>query len=205
MPETSLEAQVEQTELGVQEVEVVVETFARLQAENQFLLFPVAAHKVGEAGFNCAPDTDEAGGQAIAAGEVAGQEFLALAAGVQKGQRTLVLSGQLVGGGAHAIRPAAGEGGKVLEQHVGAAQITQHQAGLIKGTQGGHETKPVKARKNARDVRGMLRYKGRRDVAGRGVDFDFHTQVLPHWRRPVCRFNVVAAQAALGLSVSIRG
>jgi hypothetical protein len=33
------------------------------------------------------------------------------------------------------------------------------------------------------------------------VDFDFHTQVLPHGRRPVCRFNVVAAQAALGLSV----
>lgn len=42
-------------------------------------------------------------------------------------------------------------------------------------------------------------------VAGRGVDFDFHTQVLPHWRRPVCRFNVVAVQAALGLSVSRRG
>jgi hypothetical protein len=47
----------------------------------------------------------------------------------------------------------------------------------------------------------VLGYKGRRDVAGRGVDFDFHTQVLPHWRRPVCRFNVVAAQAASGSSV----
>ena len=185
-----LQAQVEQAQLLVQEIEVVVEAFARFQTQHQFLLFPVAAHEVGQAGLDDAPDADEAAGYTVAAGQVAGQEFLTGATGVQIGQRALVGLGQLLGGGAHALGPAADEGGEVLEQDAGAVQVALHEARLVERAQGAHETQPIKARQNADDIGGVLSYKGRRDVAGGGVDFDFHTQVLPRRRRPVCRLKI---------------
>ena len=124
--------------------------------------------------------------QTVAAGQLARQQFLALGTAVQIGQRAARLLGQLMGGAAHPLGPTGGKGGEVFQQDAGAAQIAHHEAGLIEGTQSGHETQAVKARKNADDILGVLRYKGRRGVAGCGGNFDFHTNVLSHRRRPVC-------------------
>ena len=105
---------------------------------------------------------------------------------MQVGQGPARLLGQLMGGAAHPLGPTRSKGGEIFKQDTGAAQIPHHETGLIQGTQSGHEPQAVKARKNADDILGMLSYKGRRGVAGGGSDFDFHTNVLSHRRRPVC-------------------
>jgi hypothetical protein len=52
-----------------------------------------------------------------------------------------------------------------------------HQAGLVKGTQCRHKSKAVKTRNNTDDIGRVLSYKRRWGVAGRGSDFDIHTNV----------------------------
>ena len=192
-----LEAQVQEAQLLVKEIKVVVETLAGFQAQHQFLLFPVATHKISQTGFHYAPDTDEPAGQTIAASQITGQQLLSLAAAVQIEQGTFGLLSQLMGGTPHPVGPSCGKGAKILEQDPHADEITCHECWLIKCAQCGHQTEAVKPRKNTDDIAGVLSYKGTRGGAGCGGNFDFHTNVLSHGRRPVC-------PAELSSSVSLR-
>jgi len=127
----------------------------------------------------------QAVGEAVATGPLARQQLLALRTALQIQQRTPGLLGQLMSRTTHTLGPARSEGGKVLEQDTDSAQISHHEARLIKWTQCRHQTQPVKAGKNSDDIGGVLSYKRAWGVVRCGSDFDFHTNVLSHQRRPV--------------------
>ena len=181
-----LQPQMQQSQFFVQEIKVVVQAFARLQPQHEFLLRALAAHEVSQARLDHAPDADQSADQSVAPDLVAGQQFLALGTAVQIKQRPARALGQLLSGEAHAFGPSAGEGRKVLEQDAHTTQVSHHETGLVERAQGGHETEAVKTRDNADDIAGVLSYKGGRDVVRCGSNFDFHTNVLSHRRRPVC-------------------
>src|SRR6266581_1834681 len=113
--EPGLQAQVRQTELLVQKIKVVVQALARFQTQHQLLLLAVASHVVTQAGFNHTPNSDEAGCEAVPAGAITGQKFLALGTALQVGQRAARMLGQSMGGAAHALSPTGGEGSKILK------------------------------------------------------------------------------------------
>jgi len=181
-----LQAQVQQTQLLVQKIEIIVQALARFQTQHQLLLLPVPARKISQTGLHHAPNTNQTAGQAITTRQLSGQHFLALGTALQIAQRATRPLGQLMCRRTHTLGPTPSKGGEVFQQNPYPYQISLHQTGLVKRTQCRHKSNAVKTRKNADDIGRVLSYKRRRGVVGRGSDFDFHTNVLLHQRRPVC-------------------
>jgi hypothetical protein len=84
------------------------------------------------------------------------------------------------------------------------AQTSHFGAIRVEGTQGRHKPNPVKTRKNAHDILGVLSYKSTRTSLDVVVTLIF-TPLFYRSGGVLSAHHVVAASAALGSSVSIRG
>jgi hypothetical protein len=173
-----LQAQVHEPQNRMLIIKVVMEAFARLQAQFQELSIPVALDEISQAGFDTTPDANETALDGVTAGEITSQGLLALGTGLQIDQRPSILLGQLMSGQADPISPMSDEGREVFEQNTDFAQIAEHHFRLIEESQAGLQANAVKASKNTDDRLRVLGYKRGRNVVDGGGMF-FHTLVLP--------------------------
>ena len=161
-----LHADMAQARFLVQEVVVEVKTFARFEHQMNVFGLPVPAHGVGQAVLQGAENGDQARGDTILAGDLAGQVFLA---GLAAGQITEGAPG-LLGGG--------------IGGGLDAGEIGFHHGGLEEMAQGAAQRQTVKTRQNACHRAAESVKKGRRNAGDDRRSLLFHhPNFYPNARR----------------------
>ena len=157
--EPRLQPQVHQPELGVLEVEVVMETFSGFKFELEPMRFAVAADEVGQAWLHAVEHADEPFANPVAFGKLAGQRLLALGGRVKVTHRSASAFGEGMRGIAHAVAEAGGVRAKVLQQNAYVAEVPEQKGRLIKVAQAASQPQSVVTADYARDIRAVLRQK----------------------------------------------
>src|SRR5512140_463474 len=128
----------------------------------------VAAHRVGETVFQRAEDGDEAGGEAVLAGDLAGQGFLADLAAGQVTEGPSGLFGAGVSSGFDARGETLGKRAKILNQDAAGVEIGFHDGGLEEMTERASQPQAVEAAQNACHRIAESVKKSRRDAGSDG-------------------------------------
>ena len=163
-----------QAQFLVLEVVVEVKAFAGFQNHVDVFGLAVTAHGVGEAVFQRAEDGDQAGGDAVLAGDLPGEGFFAdLAAGqIAKGASGLFGTG--VGSGFDARGQPLGENAEVFEEDAAGIEIGFHDRGLEEMPECATQAQSVKARQNTCNRVAKSVKKGRRNAGDGGRSLLVH-------------------------------
>jgi hypothetical protein len=136
---------VTQAQFLVQEVMVEGQAFAGFQDPVDVFGLAVAAHGVGEAVFQRAEDGDQARGDAVRAGDLPGQGFLADLAAGQIAEGPARLLGGRVGGGFDARGQSLGESAEVFDEDAAGIELGFHDRGLEEMPERAPQAQPVEA------------------------------------------------------------
>ena len=159
-------------------IEVVMQALAWPQREVELVRRAVAPNDVGQARLDDVEESNQTFAHVVAFGERAGEFFLAQRRRVQVAHWPVLAGGKGVGRSANAIAQCARIRAEVLQEHTRLAQVTLHEAWLIKPAQARAEPQPIKAGDYPRDIRAVLRQKLLHAAAMMTPRFPFHTARL---------------------------
>ena len=188
-----LNAGVHETKDGIDEVMIKREAFAVARHQLQAFSVAVAKDLEADAGFDSSEHADEAGSDAIALHDFAGDGFLV---GIGAGQ---VLNRTLLDlGGAHRSVTQLGSqmlgvGTEVFEQNVFFPEQTFKSFDVADRAQGAAKDQTVESAQSTRDLVGMICYK---TVHGVLLKRRFVSQTLSTFSRTPCLFFIARVSRA---------
>ena len=186
-----LYAHMTQAQFLVQEVVVEVKAFAGFEHHVNMLGLAVATHGVGEAVFQRTEDGDQAGGDAVRAGDLPGEGFLADLAAGQIAEGASGLFGTGVGRGFDAGGQTFGKSLEVFDEDAAGVEIGFHDGWLEEMAQRAAQSQSVKAGQNACNRIAKSVKKSRRDAGAGGRSLLVHyPNSYPNAR---CSATLVAA------------